>query len=62
MKYNIPDYFSLREVYLMWLIVIDNKDFERENNLNSGQLMAFRTATQYTWGQFRAKSNIRGVK
>lgn len=51
-KYAIPPTNTLREVYLMWLIANDPKEFASENGLNSNQLFAFRNVEQYTWQEF----------
>lgn len=59
--YPIADGWTLREVYLAWLIALDPKAFAEENNLVPAQLVAFREVTQYTWRDFD-EARLSGVR
>lgn len=53
-SYTLDPKQSLREVYLTYLIAINNKQFLEENNLIPEQVIAFRTINHLTWGDFIA--------
>lgn len=51
-KYPIDNSATLRDVYHMWLVAVDPKEFARENDLTPEQLSKFRTLDLLTWGEF----------
>lgn len=53
--YFINPSYTLHQVYLAWLIALDTRRFESDNNLNSGQLIAFRNNNRFTWSDFEAE-------
>lgn len=52
-KYPISDGSTLRDVYLMWLIANDPREFASEHGLSTDQLIAFRDCPQFTWLEFK---------
>lgn len=50
---GITDSTTLREVYLLYLIAIDNKKFLLETALIPEQIFAMRDFPHITWKQFK---------
>lgn len=50
--YIIDENYTLRDVYLMWLISLNPRQMLEENNLSYQHMIAFRKIEYITWGQF----------
>ena len=60
-SYDLEPDITLREVYLTYLIALDNEEFLELNGLVADQVMAFRTIGHITWGEFvKAKNESKG--
>jgi hypothetical protein len=48
--YPISNDYTLRNVYLMWLIANDPDEFRRENDITLQEIISFRNNNRNTWG------------